>query len=139
MSPLEESEKLNELYRLYGIAMHHCCNIQYRIVPFLLVPEWSKVDDLNPEKVEEVYEKLNQLTLGNLLQKYKNHYSLTEQQIFLADSVLKKRNYLAHHFFGTYGKRMYNPEELDNMISELQGLITNFQSVSRSLDTEQKK
>ena len=137
MSTLEESEQLNELYRLYGIAAHNCCNIEYRIVHLLLGPKWKKTEELNPEKVREVYEKLNKLTLGALLKEYKQHFTFNEQQLSLMENVLEKRNYLAHNFFGNYGKQMHDPKVLEKMTSELKGLIVVFQSVSRSLDPEQ--
>lgn len=136
---LEDSEQLNELYRLYGIAVHNCCNIEYRIVSLLLGPKWRETEKLNPEKVREVYEKLNRLTLGPLLKEYKQHFHLTEQQLSLAEEVLQKRNYLAHNFFGNYGKQMHDPQVLEKMTSELKSLIVVFQSVSRSLDPEQWK
>jgi uncharacterized protein YfkK (UPF0435 family) len=137
MSTLEESEQLNELYRLYGIAAHNCCNIEYRIAYLLLGPKWKEKEKLNPEMVREIYEKLNRLNLGMLLKEYKQHFNLTEQQQSLAEDVLEKRNYLAHNFFGNYGKQMHNPKVLEKMTSELKSLILIFQSVSRSLDPEQ--
>lgn len=137
MSTLEESEQLNELYRLYGIAAHNCCNIEYRIVRLLLGPKWKDIQKLNPEKVREVYEKLNRLTLGALLKEYKQHFSFTEQQLSLMKDVLGKRNDLIHNFFGNYGRQMHDPKVLEKMTSEIKTLIGVFQSVSRSLDPEQ--
>lgn len=137
MSTLEEREQLNELYRLYGIAAHNCCNIEYRIVYLLLGPKWKETKELNPEKVNEVYEKLNRFTLGTLLKEYRQHFTFTKQQLSLIEDVLEKRNYLAHNFFGNYGKQMHDPKVLEKMISELNSLIVVFQSVSRSLDPEQ--
>jgi len=137
MSTLEESEQLNELYLLYGIAAHNYCNIEYRIVYLLLGPKWRETEKLNPEKVREIYEKLNRQPLGALLKEYKQHFNLTEQQLSLAEEVLEKRNYLAHNFFGNYGKQMHDLKVLEKMISELKSLIVVFRSVSRSLDPEQ--
>ncbi len=137
MSTLKESEQLNEVYRLYGIAVHNCCNIEYRIVYLLLGPKWRDAKELNPEKVQKVYEELNSSTLGALLKEYKQHFPLSEQQLDLAKDVRKKRNYLAHNFFGNYGKEMHDPKVLEKMISELKSLIVFLQSVSRSLDPEQ--
>jgi hypothetical protein len=136
MSTLKENAQLNEVYRLYGIAAHNCCNIEFRIVSLLLGPKWREAEDLNPEKVQEIYDKLNRLTLGALLREYKQHFTLTEQQLSLAEDVLEKRNYLTHHFFGNHGKRMQDSKVLEQMISELKSLIVIFQSVSRSLDPE---
>ena len=136
MADLQESEQLNELYRLYGIAAHNCSNIEYRIVYLLLGPKWEQTDNLNPEKVTEVYDKLQRLPLGSILEEYKQHFAFSEKQLELMDSVLEKRNYLTHRFFGAYGKKMHDPAVQAKMISELKGLVFIFQSVSRSLDPE---
>ena len=108
MEVLEESDDLNELYRLYGIAAHNCSNIEYRIA------------HLKP--------------LGALLKEYKQHYEFSEQQIKAMNTILDKRNYLIHRFFGTYGKKMHNKEVLIEMIKELTDIIGMFQVASHSLD-----
>ena len=136
MADLPETEQLNELYRLYGIAAHNCSNIEYRIVYLLLGPKWKQTENLNPEKVTEVYDKLQRLPLGSLLNEYKQHFSFTEKQLELMNTVLEKRNYLMHRFFGTYGKKMHDPAVQEKIISELKELVFIFQSVSRSLDPE---
>ena len=136
MPDLQESEQLNEIYKLYGIAAHNCCNIEYRIVYLLLGPRWKQTEGLNPEKVTEAYDKLQRLPLGVLLKEYKEHFTFTDGQLALMEDVLEKRNYLTHRFFGTYGKKMHDPSIQKQMISELKELILVFQSVSRSLDPE---
>jgi hypothetical protein len=134
MADLKEGEQLNELYRLYGIAAHNCCNIEYRIVYLLLGPKWKQTTGLDPEKVREVYDKLQSLPLGVLVGEYKQHYSFTTENISLMEEVLKKRNYLTHRFFGNYGTQMHDATIQQKMITELKDLIFIFQSVSRSLD-----
>jgi hypothetical protein len=136
MPDLRESEQLNELYKLYGIAAHNCCNIEYRIAYLMLGPKWEQIDRLTPEKVTEVFDKLERLPLGALLKEYRQHFNFTNEQLSLAEYVLDKRNYLTHRFFGKYGKKMHDPSIQKEMISELQELIGIFQSVSRSLDPE---
>jgi len=139
MPDLQESERLNELYRLYGIAAHNCSNIEYRIVYLLLGPTWQRIEGLTPEKVTEAYDKLESMPLGVLLKEYKQHFTFTEKQISLMEDVLKKRNHLTHRFFGAYGRKMHDPAIQEKMISELKELIQVFQSVSRSLDPEMWK
>ena len=136
MADLQENELLNELYRLYGVAAHNCSNIEYRIAYLLLGPKWKQTANLNPEKVTEVYEKLQRLPLGALLKEYKQHFNFTDKQRELMDSVLEKRNYLMHRFFGTYGTKMHDRGVQEKMISELKDLVFIFESVSRSLDPE---
>lgn len=134
MQTLVESEQLSELYRLYGVAAHHCCNIEYRIASLLLGPRWKEAKELNQDKVSEIYEELHTSTLGNLLKKYRQHFKFTDKQLGKMDLVLEKRNYLAHRFFGNYGIKMEDPKVLAEMILELNELIMFFQTASESLD-----
>ncbi len=69
-----------------------------------------------------------------LLKTYRQHFTFTDQQLLEMDLVLKKRNYLAHTFFGNYGIRMEDPKVLAQMILELNELIMFFQTASESLN-----
>jgi len=133
---LQESERLSELYRLYGIAAHNCANIEYRMAFLLLGPKWAILEDLEPEKIREVYEQLYLKPLGTLLQTFKSHYDVSEEAQNVWTNVLEKRNYLIHRFFGEYGKKMHHEETIEKMISELTELVFFFQEVSRQLDQE---
>ncbi len=124
------------MYRLYGMAAHHCCNIEYRLARLLLGAGWSSLEDPDSEKIEAVYDDLSSLTLGQLLKKYKDHREITDEQSAVIDEIQTKRNYLAHRFFGMYGKRMKESDVVEEMIAELKDLITFFQAVSHSLDIE---
>lgn len=136
MPDLEESEQLNELYRMYGTAAHNCCNIEYHIVYHLLGPKWREIERLTPEEVTQVYDKLVRLPLGALLKEYTARVQFTSEQLRLAEKVLDRRNYLMHRFFGEYGKKMHDPSVQKEMIEELNELILLFQRVSRSLDPQ---
>ena len=126
---MEVNEKLQEMYRLYGIAAHHGCNIEYRIVELLLGPQWNEHNVSSSEEVENVYADLYSLTLEQLLEKYKNHFNFTDEQLAVIDEVQTKRNYLDHRFFGMYGKQMNSPHVVEEMIAELEDLIAYFKSV----------
>jgi hypothetical protein len=133
MDILKESDDLNKVYYLYGVASHHCSNIEYRIVTLLLGQTWANTKDLDHIKVKQAYENLNKKPLGALLKLYKKHYQFTEKQIEQMKLILKKRNYLIHHFWGNYGKDMHSPKTLKGMINDLEELIGLFQSASHSL------
>ncbi len=134
MDVLEESDELNEVYRLYGIAAHNCSNIEYRIAHLLLGPKWAATKELDAEKVTKIADALYSKPLGALLKEYKQHYEFSEQTIKAMDTILDKRNYLIHRFFGAYGKRMHNKEVPREMIKELTDIIGMFQAASHSLD-----
>lgn len=133
---LTDSDKLQEMYELYGMAAHYCCNIEYRFAELLLHPEWQRQAVSNPEEIEAVYADLSRMTLRQLMKKYREHYNFTDEQEAVIDEVQTKRNYLTHRFFGMYGKRMDNPDVVEEMIAELKDLMAYFQEVSYSLAIE---
>jgi hypothetical protein len=136
MDILEDNDKLNEMYRLYGIAAHNCSNIEYRIAYLLLGPKWKKIEANTPEKVQEVYDDLYSKPLGTLLKLYQHHFDFSEKTISQMKDILDKRNHLIHRFFGSYGKNMKHIEVVDQMISGLENLVVLFQAASHSLDPE---
>jgi len=139
MDYLIDSEELNEIYRLYGIAAHNCSNIEYRIAYLLLGPKWALIEDSDPEKVSAVYDDLYSKPLGVLLKLYKQHFDFTEETIERMKLVLDKRNHLVHRFFGSYGKKMHDKEVLCRMKEDLLDLIGVFQRASHSLDPDRWK
>ena len=139
MKQLQESEELNEMYRLYGMAAHHCSNLEYRLVSILLGPEWVAEEDLDHLKARKIYEDLSALPLGALMTKYKKHYNLSENTLEDIKFVLDKRNHLIHRFFGLYGKDMLERKTILKMIEELEQLIGIFQPASISLDPSTTK
>ncbi len=139
MDILKESDELDKLYKLYGVASHNCSNIEYRIAHLLLGPTWSETENIDPEKIRSVYEDLYKKPLGNLLKLYKKHYTFSENTINQMSVVLDKRNYLIHRFFGNYGKKMHDPLVISEMIEELEEMIGIFQVASHSLDPDNWK
>lgn len=136
LQAMEHNDKLREMYQLYGMAAHHCCNIEYHIVEWLLGPDWKKQNVSKPKELESIYADLSHMTLGQLLSKYKEHFEFTDEQLAVIDETQTKRNYLAHRFFGMYGKRMNEPDVVEEMIAELKDVIAYLQAVSHSLDGE---
>ena len=139
MDILEESEELREFYYLYGIAAHNCSNIEYRIAYLLLGPKWAEIENLDPEKVDKVYDELYSKPLGTLLKLYQQHFEFDDKTIEQMELVLDKRNYLIHRFFGSYGKKLHSKEVLKKATEELTDLIGIFQAAAHSLDPDRWK
>lgn len=139
MDILQDSCELNEMYQLYGMASHHCSNIEYQIIYLLLGPEWSKIEDLDPDKITKVKDELSSKPLGALFKIYQQHFQFSSEIIEEMKMILDKRNYLIHRFFGGYGKKMHDKAVVNEMIEELKMLISTFQSASYSLDPSRWK
>lgn len=133
---LKDSPELNEVYRLYGIAAHHCANIEYRLLMFLFDPMWASTPDLTQEKIEKIQQEIYRMPLGQLITQIKRHYALDDKQENYLKEVLGKRNYLMHRFFGNHGTKMHLPKTLLEMKEELTELIVLLQSASLWLDQQ---
>jgi hypothetical protein len=133
---LKESPELNEVYRRYGIAAHHCANIEYRLAMFLFDPMWASEDKLTEDRIEKIKQKIYQMTLGQIISHVKRYYKLDRDQEQYLTEILEKRNYLMHDFYGRYGTKMHLNETLRHMIKELNELIVFLQSASLWLDKQ---
>jgi predicted transcriptional regulator len=134
--PLKDSDDINEVYRLFGIAAHHCSNIEKRILMFLFEPMSFKEKKLTEEKIDEVAEKLYSMTLGQLLHKIKQNYNLDKDQEEYWRGILEKRNHLMHHFYASYGTKMHLSSTLIQMQKELKNTIYELQEASLWLDKQ---
>ena len=120
---LEMTPTLETMYAHYGIASHFAHNIEKRLVLLLLGPEWVKHKPLTSDKIEKIYETLNKDTLGGLVKRFNQcgvkHSELRERLKY----VLKKRNYLIHHFFGSRDLKIYEQKIQEEMIKELKEIV----------------
>jgi len=133
MNEVPQNDQTDEIYRLYGKAVHHCFNIEVCCAFLLRGPELRKnrnLSELTPEIIDEVGRKLDRSTLGQLTQKINIHFTLTREDKIYLEKVLDNRNYLIHEFFGTYGRTMYLSETWPEMLNELQELLTFFEEAS---------
>jgi len=128
--PLKESALLSEVYELYGIVVHHCFNIEKRIVSLLLYPKWSKEKTLTVQQIEEIYNKLDSKTLGQLKDECKKCFENHEKIEDFLEEVLNKRNYIIHDFWGIYGWKMHQEGTLKEMVERLKEDRMFFQNAS---------
>jgi hypothetical protein len=153
---LSFSEKLEKVYKLYGICAQLCSNIEYGIAMLLYPKKWekyssalkgqaqrvteargitdsleamNKFDELLKDISQEI-DALSKLPLGSLIKQIKDNYPLKEQQETYFKDILDKRNYFIHHIWGKHGIRLKNPEVVTKMLQELEALEPFFRSAS---------
>ena len=133
MSTLAKSKELDEVYRLYGVAAHHCYNIELCCAFLMRGPKWKKEKALTAEKIEEIGKKLDRCTLGSLISMIRSNFALTSDHERFFEDVLKQRNYLTHQFFGKRSKEMNSQEGLLNIQEELKQLVSYLQEAGTVL------
>jgi len=133
MSTLTKFKELDEVYRLYGVAAHHCYNIELSCAFLMRGPKWKKEKALTAEKVEDIGKKLDRCTLGSLICMIKSNFDLTSEGERYFEDILKQRNYLIHEFFGKHSKEMNAQDTLLNIQKELRQLVVYLQEASAVL------
>lgn len=133
MSTLTKCEELDEVYRLYGIAAHHCYSIELSCAFLMRGPKWKKEKVLTAKKVEEIGKKLDRCTLGALVCMIKSNFNLTSEGEQYFEDIVKQRNYLIHEFFGKRSKEMNSQDTLLDIQKELRQLVVYLQEASTVL------
>ena len=133
MSTLTRCKELDEVYRLYGVAAHHCHNIELSCAFLMRGPKWKKERVLTAKKVEDIGKKLDRCTLGSLISMIKSNLNLTSEDARYFEDILKHRNYLIHKFFGQHSKELNSQDTLLNVQKELRQLVIYLQEASTVL------
>lgn len=154
---LENSDDLENVYKLFGVCAHYCSNIEYSVA-FLLHPakwkkhsahlerkkqelqnklgdikEWTaemKKFDEALDSVEQDIDNLYKVSLGNLMKQINDNYPLPDEQLKYLREILDKRNHVIHKIWGVYGRRLKDPLVVKEMLRELQDCEAYFRSAS---------
>jgi hypothetical protein len=133
MATLTRCKELDEVYRLYGVAAHHCYNIELSCAFLMRGTKWKQESALTAEKIVEIGRKLDGATLGSLIGMIKSSFELTgDNEQYLA-AVLKQRNYLIHEFFGKRSGEMNSRDALPQIRDELRQAVTFLHEASEVL------
>ena len=130
---MTKCKELDEVYRLYGVATHHCYNIELSCAFLMRGPKWKKEKALTTEKIKEIGKKLDRCTLGSLICMVKSNFNLTSEGERYFEDIVEKRNYLIHEFFGKRSKEMKSQDALLNIQKELRQLVVYLQEASAAL------
>ena len=126
-----ESEHVREVYARYGLAMYHASCLEYQIALCLstrhdplTVSKWRFDDDLMDQ-----FEK----TFGQLLSQLGTAIALPAEVERELETALRKRNWLAHHYWRERAVDLMTPRGREGMIAELSELTDQFLAVDSAL------
>lgn len=131
---LTKCKELDEVYRLYGVAAHHCYNIELSCAFLMRGPKWKKEKALTTEKITEIGKKLDRCTLGSLICMIKSNFDLTSENKEYFKDILEQRNHLIHEFFGKHAKEMNSQDSLLSIQRELKQSVIYLQEASTVLE-----
>ncbi len=113
-----------ELYAAYGIAAEAAQTLEVEAgnVALAFVALMVGIDQIDEEKkalFSSLEEDVNRRTLGNLLRQVGAIVDFDETAISIVDEALKKRNYLAHHFFRVHNFAIFSEHGRQEMFEEI--------------------
>ena len=122
-----EDEQSRDVYAHYGLAAYYAQCFEKKLTTFLLGHARATNTKLTVKDFDDLGEVLHKKTLGQLLKEVGvvvEHDPATEQ---LVETALKKRNFLAHHYFWERASEFVSSKGRAQMIAELEELRDLFQ------------
>jgi hypothetical protein len=110
---------LYEVFRCAGCALLSAQFMEKELAFLLLIPRLKKLGTFPSEgEIHEAIDKLDHMTLGQLIRQLKAFGDIGELSAKLQDA-LEKRNHLAHHFFQAYCNKLDDSGAQEAMKGEL--------------------
>lgn len=137
----DEDEHVKAVYAYFGLAIYFSQVLEHGLVNALvfidLLPRRAGHSLPKQEWFKEFDSFMNQhfeTTLGKIIRSLKSVITVPEELESLLLVALKKRNFLAHHFFKDRAAEFVTKAGRDEMISELQEARMLFERADDKLD-----
>lgn len=128
-----ESDQIKEVYACFGLAIYQAQCLE-RQLAILLSTEYG----LGPKKMtRDQYDELLQSffvkTLGSLIKHLRQSVDISDDLDSILIEALKKRNWLAHHYFWEKAGQFMTEKGRIQMIRELQSIADFFNRIDQQL------
>jgi hypothetical protein len=121
----DEEESVKRVYVAFGVAVHTAQLVEKELALVLLLPSHTGAKRLpSADEISKTKEEVDRLTFGQLLRRLKKVATISPEFEKALDDGLKKRNYLIHNFFDSYGANIWISSTREKMIADL-GTIHN--------------
>jgi hypothetical protein len=124
-------ELIKEVYAAFGLAYYYGEVLHRGLSTIYAIVTFKSPEDVTLPRMEEKLAFAYSLTLGQLLQEAEP--LLTPDLIERFKAALKKRNYLAHHFWFDRIPKMFSEEGLLEMYHELHNAADLFSKLDEDL------
>ncbi len=134
-------ELIRELYARFGLAYYHSECLHRGLCIILALSGLPRRDLITRPRVEERLSYAFSLTLGDVACKLAG--VLPEEQAIGLEAVVKKRNFLAHHFWFDRAHLLFRIDDVNSLIAELNGYSELFscldENISRWFEVKQRE
>lgn len=140
---MEQSEKLNKLYELFGRTSENAQTLELEagnvILSYLtLFVDPKNITNEEKKEYKKLVDEVDSKTLGNLLKTIKSIVNFDQKSEDIINKALNRRNYLIHHFFKTHNFAIFSEKGKDEMIIELEGISKELSLAKLHLDAISK-
>jgi hypothetical protein len=126
--PVDElNEHLKEVYAHTGFALYGAQLLEQSLANFLMLHGRATGTWITVAQLDALEERLERQTLGNLLNDVRKYVEFDEGIESVLTSALKRRNFLAHHFFKEHATDMLCKSGRNRMIESLKEMETLFE------------
>lgn len=134
-------ELIQEAYARFGLAYYHSECLHKELCNFFAISIFQSKEIITRPRLEERLSHAFSLSLGLVIEKLRS--TLSDELMLDLDVSVKKRNFLAHHFWFERAHLMFTISGIDKMIEELDEMSQYFQQLdercSQQFDVKKKQ
>lgn len=134
-----ESYRIREVYAYFGLTMYRIQCLERTLSMLGATVYNSNADHITRSQFESIIEENFKKTLGQLISQVRKSVDLPDSfEKKLADA-LKKRNFVAHHYFWKRAMKFSHTRGQEEMLAELIQLSGYFENMDHELTLVQRK
>jgi len=137
----DENKQTKTVYASFGVAVYWAQVLEKQYAGMLIVSRLVKKKPKSLEEQVEIVEKVenSRNTMGQFLGEVKQVYDLPDELNEELGQVLKKRNYLVHHYFKENIQKCYSDAGRREMMKYFSDFIDEVKQVDEQLVPLSKK
>jgi hypothetical protein len=127
MNPNDKDEHVKTVYAHFGLAIYLSQVLEHGIVNAIVCVDLLPKRTVRPvarnrwiEELDSFMDRHFETTLGKMIRSLKDVISVPEDLEDLLTAALKKRNFLAHHYFRERATEFMSRQGREEMINELE-------------------
>lgn len=144
----QDTNDLKDVYAQFGLTFSHGCNVESVLANMILAADFVKhvvtesrkagkpiyTQDECGKKFDEFLTKKHRDVMGTLVRGIKGLIDLTPTLETRVDDALRRRNYLAHHFWRERGGEVLSRKRRDLVVEDLIADQAFFEQLAKDLE-----
>jgi hypothetical protein len=132
---MDRNELVREVYAQFGLAAYEAQVLEHGLANAMLYASMSAGRLPTLADFDAFLEAKFEKTLGALINDLRHHISVDPELQGTLTTALKKRNWLAHHYFRQRSTTFMSDRGCTTMIAELESAQEIFRQADRALET----